>query len=871
MGSGRTTEEYPIVTVVFRRLMGRQCMWHQMARVVIGWNGLLTLSILGLFGWGCADSHLVTVIEVTDPAQGAVLGPSADQDPDTDGFQFAVRVDTSGLNSGQSVVLEHGTDGSPLSTEVTAEVQNDGSATFPLYTFPMGSNVIRIHAEDDEGAVSEVTTFTVGASEVDVAIQTPADGAGLSADSDCSTSDAGYQVSIVATTSAIDGSLAEVWVGGDPDTDTPVATGLVEAGQVEFCIDADEGVDIGITVRVTSGTGEDVLTAEDSVTVTIDLLVPINAISDLTVSYFTDQVDSAQRRAGEVAFQWTSVGGGGSGNFSNLDHYVLRCSTNPIVSEDDWEAAEDTEVILNLEPSAEGTPETEAVGGFQRMGVTVNCALRGVDAGDALTPLVTPTGSIPVMNTFAEQTITAASDMSQRATAVGDVNGDGLHDFVVNATGAAYLYYGVDGSVTAFAAVPDVTFTSSASVGFSTAVAGIGDFNGDGRDDFALADSNEGTPAFGGAVYVIYGRSDSDGPTPWPSGSAQDVASAGCNADVCFQGSTAILLLGADIGAAGDFDGDGLEDIAITALGANGFAGQVYIILGRLEADLPRGQVIELPVDGGFDVEGFTVEGAAALKVLGTAIAGLGDTNEDGRSDVALGASGTDSTNGVDPTDDITGEVRFISGVDYGTSTGLVSLGNGVLVMEDVPGASAESFGFASWLANIGDFNGEGGSDLAVFSPGWVDDDGTPGLSAGDTILNDGKVLMFLGNGALSNSTPFVTFSNDSADNQDDEFGIRIAQAWHPTISEAGFLLTDFDNDGFSDMLVDSVQTGTGPSSSYLFYGHANAVDRVASSAEVVLPGFTTAQNHTRAVGDINTDGYPDLLIVDNGIAHLLY
>jgi hypothetical protein len=847
-------------------------MGIQRKRLGHGRIGMLTLSMLGWFGWGCADSHVLTVIEIKAPQNGAVLGRSQDQDPTADGVQFAVHVDTYGIFPGMELVLEHGTGETPSSTGLTARVEGDGTATFTMYTFPVGNNIVRVSTTD--GSIqSNIHGFSVSDNEIDVSIETPADGSGLNASDDCSTVEPGYQALIVANTSAVDGSLAEVWIGGDPEDDAPTATSLVEDGKVELCLDADEGLDIEISVRVTSGEGEDALTASDSVTVSIDLTAPLTAISDLGVSYFTAQSEAAQRRAGNVTLSWTSVSGGGSGDFANLDHYVLRCASAPITSEADWDAAADAEVILQSEPQAEGSPETEAVGGFARLAVTENCALRGADAGDSLTPLVSPTASIAITNNFVTQTITAAEDMGQRATAVGDVNGDGIHDMVVNATDAAYLYYGVDGATTALSAVPDVTFISDEDVVFATAAVGIGDFNGDGRDDFALADANEATPNFGGAVYIIYGRSDSDGPAPWPSGSTMNVSpGGGCNADVCIRGSAAFLLLGANIGAVGDFDNDGFDDLAITALGAGGFAGQVYVILGRAETDLPREQLIELPVGvGDFDVEGFTVEGSLGLKQLGTSIAGLADMDGDGRADLALGASGSDPSNGTNPTDDVTGEVRYVAGTDYGSSTGLVSLGNGTLIMEDVPGASASSFGFTAWMANVGNFDGEGDNELAVFSPGWVDDDGIPGLSAGDTILDDGRVLMFLGDGALSNGTPRVTFSNDLADSANDQFGLRISTGWHPTLSEAGFLLSDFDDDGLSDLLIDSVETGTGPANSYLFYGYNDAVDRVRSSAEVTLPAFTTAPNYARAVGDINNDGYPDLLIVDNGVAHLLF
>jgi hypothetical protein len=213
-----------------------------------------------------------------------------------------------------------------------------------------------------------------------------------------------------------------------------------------------------------------------------------------------------------------------------------------------------------------------------------------------------------------------------------------------------------------------------------------GDFNNDGKQDFVITApyQYEANPT-PGIVYIMDGVTD-------PS----TVTFAGLTAITL--GGTAYDWFGQDAHVA-DYNGDGIDDLAIGAPDWDGGQGQVVIYFGHTGTGLSATP----------DVTIFGTTTEASL--FGYSV-NAADVNGDGIPDLLVGAPGTSGGNGAvylylasattwpanpTPTTEITGELGYGVGARWGT----VSIG-------DINGDDAGDFIVSS--PGGGDFNGDAGS-----------------------------------------------------------------------------------------------------------------------------------------------------------------
>ena len=399
----------------------------------------------------------------------------------------------------------------------------------------------------------------------------------------------------------------------------------------------------------------------------------------------------------------------------------------------------------------------------------------------------------------------ASASFGRCVSGAGDVNGDGFSDVIVGAyyydngqtnEGAAFVYHGSPAGVILPAA--DTLESNQAHARMGSSASSAGDVNGDGYADVIVGcygydngHSNEG------AAFVYHGSA---------SGVSTTIASL-------LEINQASAFFGGSVSSAGDVNGDGYSDV----------------IVGADRYD--NGQTDE---GGAFVFHGSTsgisttfatqTESDQAYANMGCSASCAGDVNEDGFSDVIVGAYRYDD-----------GEVdEGAAFLFYGSGSGII---NTISPVTQYESDQANAY-FGRSVKSAGDVNGDGYPDLIM---------GAYGYDNGQT--DEGAAFVYQGFSVegLYNVFGFLRYIDVRRDSS------MVGR----NISDAG----DINGDGFDDFIF-SVYKGDPVSESYsavIYYGGKVGpfqVDTIIGNSTVLQKILTVG-----AAGDVNGDGYSDIIM----------
>jgi hypothetical protein len=358
-----------------------------------------------------------------------------------------------------------------------------------------------------------------------------------------------------------------------------------------------------------------------------------------------------------------------------------------------------------------------------------------------------------------------------------------------------------------------------------TALAPLGDLDGDGASDFAVGmpGSDLAGPGFGGAVAV----SGADG-----------------HALFAVHGAVSGGMFGFALGGGGDVDGDGVPDLIVGAPYDSNMTGSVYVFSGANQALL------------------HTFSGSQPYDQFGCSVASAGDVDADGHADILVGA---------------------IQYQPFGTSPGYAEVYSGAdgtrLYHWSGSGPGMQIFGRA--VAGAGDVDGDGRDDLIVSASSEAS--GTVRVYSG----LDGSVLRTLAPGVGGEQFGWSVAGGRDVDGDLVPDVVVGGLSWSNYVGRAtvwsgasGALLAEYDGSGNLQMMgasvawIEDLDLNGRPEIAVGSYGDPLAQGSMVQIfpggggvALLTLHGDPTAAHlglqptSVLGLGDVDGDGHPDLAV----------
>ena len=500
----------------------------------------------------------------------------------------------------------------------------------------------------------------------------------------------------------------------------------------------------------------------------------------------------------------------------------------------------------------------------------------------------------------------------------GDVNDDGFDDLIIggyeadpngNESGESYLVFGdqanlaaldlADGTADGMIELVNLDGTSGyifkgidAGDYSGESVSSAGDVNGDGFEDLIIG-AHDASPngIDSGESYLLFGGTANLQALDLADGTADgmiELARLDGTSGYTFKGIDPDDTSGRSVSSAGDVNGDGFDDLIISSpfAGQSGSTfdakGESYLVFGGV-ANLQALDLADGATDGMIELAnldattGYVFKGIGPGDFSGESVSSAGDVNGDGFDDLIIGAEDADQSGGFDREGEsylVFGGAANLQSLDLadGTADGMIELAR----LDGTSGYTFKGIDRGDFsggsVRSAGDVNGDGFDDLIIGA------DRAGSLAGESYLVLGGAANLAALDGADGTTDGMIELANLDGTSGYVFKGIDRSDHSGDSVSSAG----DVNGDGFDDLIIGAVNANPGGNTyageSYVVFGGANlvaldaldgadgmiALANIGAGSGLLIEGidrFDFSGNSVSAAGDVNGDGFDDLLV----------